>query len=151
MICHSSEKNQEALHHGLPKVLNIPKQYSELLSMIEPSVIEDEAEYERINSWINSIEQLGDATNAAQVKMLKLLSLLIEKYEDRYIREKWSSPEIILRNLMDERGLQRKDILHIFGGHKSNLSTVLNGKRSISVEQAKKLGDLFQVPFSLFL
>ena len=130
---------------------NIPDKYLDLLLAIQPVSIEDAAEYQRINQWIEAIEKLKSYATPDQVQTVKLLLVLIENYEDRCIRQKWTSPEIVLKGLMEERKLKQKDIVHIFGGHKSNVSSVLSGKRGISIEQSKELAALFKVPFSVFL
>jgi HTH-type transcriptional regulator/antitoxin HigA len=51
---------------------------------------------------------------------------------------------------MSVRQLKQKDIVEVFGS-KGITSEVINGKRSISKNQAKALGDFFHVSYTLFL
>jgi HTH-type transcriptional regulator/antitoxin HigA len=50
-----------------------------------------------------------------------------------------------LRALMEERGLRHKDIWPILG-NKGAATEILNGRRSISKAQAKRLAEFCHVP-----
>ena len=56
----------------------------------------------------------------------------------------------MLAYLMDAGGRSAKDLLPIFGT-RGRVSEVLNGRRSISKEQAKKLAAFFKVQADLFI
>jgi HTH-type transcriptional regulator/antitoxin HigA len=56
----------------------------------------------------------------------------------------------MLRYLMDDRGLKQADLLPVFGSS-GIASEVVNGKRSISKTQAKKLAEFFNVSVELFI
>ena len=79
-----------------------------------------------------------------------MLVTLIEQYENKVYQMKAIIPLDILHELMSVRQLKQKDIVEIFGS-KGITSEVINGKRSISKNQAKALGDFFHVSYSLFL
>jgi HTH-type transcriptional regulator/antitoxin HigA len=51
---------------------------------------------------------------------------------------------------MEERGLRQRDLITVFGAS-STASDVLNGKRQISKQHARKLAEFFSVPASLFI
>ena len=51
---------------------------------------------------------------------------------------------------MDDRGLKHKDIWPVLG-NKGAATEILNGRRSISKAQAKRLAEFFQVPIDLFV
>ena len=59
-------------------------------------------------------------------------------------------PYEMLAYLMETSGRAAKDLLPVFGT-RGRVSEVLNGKRSISKEQAKKLASLFKVSVDLFI
>jgi HTH-type transcriptional regulator / antitoxin HigA len=56
----------------------------------------------------------------------------------------------MLKMLMAENNYRQKDLLHIFGSS-GIASEVINGKRSISKTQAKKLAEFFNVSVELFI
>ncbi len=51
---------------------------------------------------------------------------------------------------MEDRGLKHKDIWPVLG-NKGTATEVLNGRRSISKAQAKRLSEFMRVPVDLFL
>ena len=51
---------------------------------------------------------------------------------------------------MEQRDLKQNNLLHIFGSS-GITSEVVNGKRSISKAQAKKLAEFFKVSVELFI
>jgi HTH-type transcriptional regulator/antitoxin HigA len=62
-----------------------------------------------------------------------------------------SSPDKMIRFLMEQRDLEPKDIYHIFSGSRGLTSDVVNGKRKPSKTQAKALAEFFHVSTDLFL
>ncbi len=77
-------------------------------------------------------------------------TLLIEDYEEKYHPLPRVSPNESLNALMEERGLKHKDIWPVLG-NKGAATEVLNGRRSISKAQAKRLAEFFRVPIDLFI
>jgi HTH-type transcriptional regulator / antitoxin HigA len=128
----------------------IPKEHADLLCLIKPVAIEDEEEYQRANKWLDKLENLGDSATTGQIKVARLLAILVEAYEDRYILEKWSSPSDAIKGLLAERGLRQKDLVPIIG-NKSNVSAIVNGSRAVTKKQAKDLAAFLNAPISCFL
>jgi HTH-type transcriptional regulator/antitoxin HigA len=56
----------------------------------------------------------------------------------------------MLAYLIESSGRTTRDLLPVFGT-RGRVSEVLNGKRAISKEQAKKLGAFFKVSADLFI
>ncbi len=86
----------------------------------------------------------------AETSLLKLLAVLIEDYEQKRYSMGDASPLDSLKELMRVRGIQAKDLWPVFGS-KGITSEVLNGKRGISNEMARKLGEMFSVSPALFI
>jgi HTH-type transcriptional regulator/antitoxin HigA len=82
--------------------------------------------------------------------LLELLSVLIEKYEDEHYPIPDADPVDVLRFFMEDRGVKQADLLLVFGSS-GIASEVVNGKRSISKAQAKKLAEFFKVSVELFI
>ena len=79
-----------------------------------------------------------------------MLTVLIEDFEARHYPLPPVAPHEALKALMEERGLRHRDIWPVLG-NKGVASEILNGKRSISKAQAKKLAEFFHVPVELFI
>ena len=91
-----------------------------------------------------------DFLSLEEVRLLDLLGLLVEQYEEEHYQIDEGSPFETLKFLMEEHGLKHKDIWSLFGS-KGITSEVLNGKRAISKAQAKKLAERFSVTADLFI
>ncbi len=122
--------------------------YSQLLAEFLPKVIETEAEYEKI---LAKVEELTFTKNKtiAQQNLLKLLVLLVEKYETENYPLETAKPYEILQHLMESSGTRQADLVGVIGSS-GVVSEVVNGKRNISKAQAKALGKYFNISPSLF-
>ena len=127
--------------------------YGLLLMETLPSVISSEAELERLTEEVDRLMTKGikqGELSPEEERLLELLAVLIETYEDEHYPIPELSPIEVLKFLMEERELKQSDLLPIFGSS-GITSEVVNGKRSISKEQAKKLAKYFKVSVELFI
>jgi HTH-type transcriptional regulator / antitoxin HigA len=124
--------------------------YASLLGEVQPKVIESEEENELFLAEVEKLVVLGEDLTAEQLQLMNLLVSLIEQFEDQHYQLRPASPLEVLNELMLQRGLKQKDLVHLFGSQ-GIASEVLNGKRSISKSQAKSLGDFFHTSPALFL
>jgi HTH-type transcriptional regulator / antitoxin HigA len=119
-----------------------------------PKIIETEEEY---NLYLEVAERLIAKKNnrtTEETTLFRLLVKLIEDYEEeRYALKEWSEtpPHEILQHLLEASGTRQTDLVGVISRSKGLISAIVNGKRAISKEQAKKLGDYFKVSPSLFL
>jgi HTH-type transcriptional regulator/antitoxin HigA len=51
---------------------------------------------------------------------------------------------------MQEQGLKNKDLEHLIGS-KGHVSSILSGRREITLKMAQKLKDYFNLPAEIFL
>lgn len=127
------------------------RRYTRLLDKAVPVVIETAPEYERLLAAIEAIVDKDDEDMTAEEgRLLKLLAMLVEDYEDRKIKLPRSKPHKMLAHLLEERGLKPSALWPVVGS-RSRVSEILSGKRSISKQQAKRLADFFRVPVELFI
>ncbi len=123
--------------------------YSTLLAEVTPTAIETEAEYDRILAIVERLTFNKNRT-VEETELHRLLVVLIEAYEtDRYPMPR-STPDEILRHIMEVSGTRQADLVGTVGSS-GVVSEIVNGKRSISKAQAKILGDRFNVSPSLFI
>jgi HTH-type transcriptional regulator/antitoxin HigA len=134
--------------------LDEPK-YRELLLQAVPVVIHAEEEYQRLLHAAGQLmETPDDQITEEQGRLLEMLAMLLEEYEDRAhalpgTELPETEPHKMLNHLLQERGLRPIDLTDILP--KSRVSEILSGKRSISKSQAKQLAQRFRVPVSLFI
>jgi HTH-type transcriptional regulator/antitoxin HigA len=134
--------------------VNIDKEkYGSLLASVLPSAITNDEELERLTQEVDVLitkDIKQGSLSPEEDKLLELLSLLIEEYEDKHYPIPELPPDKVLKFLIEEKGLKQSDLLHIFGSS-GIASEVVNGKRSISKAQAKKLAEFFKVSVELFI
>ena len=127
-----------------------PARYRRLLSQTMPVIIETEEENERMLKVIEKLMDKGEQLSPEEEKLLKLLTMLVEDFEERYYHPRDASPLEVLQHLMESRDVKQAHLWEVFGS-KGIASEVLNGKRGISKTHARALADYFHVPADLFI
>lgn len=123
--------------------------YTALLAEYQPKVIITEEENERALEIVEKWMAVKNRT-PEQSALLKLLVILIEKFEDEHYKLNAATPQSILQHLMESRGINQEDLVGVIGS-RGVVSEVVNGKRSISKAQAKALAEFFHVSSELFI
>ena len=123
--------------------------YSKLLTKSLPKPIRTEQERERFAALLLELDEREDPSPEEEA-LAEVLTLLIEDYEERTYPLPDVPPIDSLKALMEDRGLRHKDIWPILG-NKGAATEILNGRRSISKAQAKRLAEFFRVPLDLFI
>jgi len=127
-----------------------PTRYKRLLSQTMPVLIETEEENERMLKVIEKLMDKGEGLSPEEEKLLKLLTRLVEDFEERYYHPRDATPLEVLQHLMEAREVKQTHLWEVFGS-KGIASEVLNGKRGISKTHARALADYFHVPADLFI
>jgi antitoxin component HigA of HigAB toxin-antitoxin module len=92
------------------------------------------------------------AAGRAEDRLMDLLAVLIEDYDRRHaMPPDDSTPAERLQFLVEHSGKSATELLLPIFSQRSHVNEALNGKRAISAAQARKLGQLFQLPPGLFL
>jgi HTH-type transcriptional regulator/antitoxin HigA len=124
--------------------------YRELLDEALPVVIRNEQEHQRLlRAAAELMEKPEPAITEEEGRLLEMLSMLIEEYEDRVHPLPKAKPHRMLNYLLQEKQLKPSDLWEILP--KSRVSEILSGKRGISKAQAKRLAEMLRVPVDLFL
>ena len=127
------------------------RKYARLLAKALPTVIETEEQNERMLREVERLIDKGqDNLSHEEETLFRLMTRLIEDFEEQHYQLNAATPLTILKELMTARGLQPKDLWDVFGS-KSLTSEVLNGNREISKSKAKALGEFFHVSAELFI
>ncbi len=126
------------------------RRYRELLDMTLPVAIRTEEEYRRLLVAAAALmEKPDDEISEEEGRLLEMLSILIDEYENRAHPLPKAEPHKMLAYLLDEKNMKPSDLSAILP--KSRVSEILSGKRGISKAQAKQLAELLRVPVDLFL
>lgn len=122
--------------------------YGDLLSELQPEVVRSEEQNQR---YIRRLEELTgqEVISPAQDKLIALLTLLVEEYEDKHHPLPEAGPLDVIRHLMETNHLRQKDLADVFGTE-SIVSDVLNGKRDLAKEHIRRLSKRFHVSPEIF-
>lgn len=122
--------------------------YGALLEEAKPEVIHGE---EQNRFFIQLLERLTSKkkVSKAEAKLIELLILLVESYEDRNYSVPNAGPLDIIRHLMEAHALRQKDLVDVFGTE-SIVSDVLNGKRELTKEHIRRMSIRFGVSPAVF-
>jgi HTH-type transcriptional regulator/antitoxin HigA len=124
--------------------------YEELLSETLPVVIRTKAEYNRLlGAARRLVEKPEEELSEEEGRLLELLSIVIEEYEDRVHPLPKVQPHVMLSHLLEENNMKPSALWEVLP--KSRVSEILSGKRGVSKAQAKQLAQLFRVPVDIFL
>jgi HTH-type transcriptional regulator/antitoxin HigA len=124
--------------------------YEQLLVDVLPARIETDPQYDAIHTRFRELLRKA-RRNKAEDRLMDLLGVLIEDFDRRNsLPSDDSSPSERLRFLMEHSARPSSDLLPVFG-QRSHVNEALNGKRPISIEQARKLGKMFAVSPGLFI
>ena len=127
-----------------------PQKYGRLLSKTLPTIIKTEEENDRAILIVEELLAKGGKLSSEENALLELLGKLIADFEEKFYQPREASPQEVLIEMMNARGLKQKDLTEVFGS-KSRVSEAVSGKREISKIQAKALADFFKVSAELFI
>ena len=89
--------------------------------------------------YLRLIDEYVDCEeNSPEEEVLEMISILVESYENQHFSIESPDPIEAIKLKIEEKGLKRKD-LAIYFGSTSRVSEVLNKKRALTFEMAKKL------------
>lgn len=104
--------------------------------------------------YINASNRLMEIFHAEQGTPegdeMELLSVLIKDYDDKHYLLPQLNPLEAIKYKMEERGIKAKDLEPLIGS-KGHVSSILSGRRELTLKIAQKLKDYFQLPAEMFL
>jgi HTH-type transcriptional regulator / antitoxin HigA len=111
-------------------------------------VIKNKTVYNKSLKRAMEIFQAEDGTREADE--LDLLLVLIKDYEDKHIVLPKIDPIEVIKLKMKERGIKAKDLEPLIGS-KGHVSSILSGRRELTLKIAQKLKNYFQLPAEIFM
>lgn len=125
--------------------------YAELLIEAMPARIETESQYDELHARFGELFDKRGKRTAEETKLMRLLGVLIQDYDQRHAIPVDSTPAELLAFLVEQSGQSASRLLAPVFGQRSHIAEALNGKRPISAIQARKLGELFSVKPGIFI
>ena len=116
--------------------------------MMNWKVIKTKAEYKKAIKRTMNIFLAEEGSPEADE--LDLLLVLVKDYEDKHIVLPEIDPIEVIKLKMKERGLKAKDLEPIIGS-KGHVSSILSGRRELTLKIAQKLKNYFQLPADIFM
>jgi HTH-type transcriptional regulator/antitoxin HigA len=90
-------------------------------------------------NYLKIIDQLIDCKeDSPEEEVLELVTILVESYESIHYPIAPPNPIDAIKLRLEEKGLKRKDLTQYFGSA-SRVSEILNGKRMMTIEMARKI------------
>jgi HTH-type transcriptional regulator / antitoxin HigA len=133
------------------KVIGGQKDYLELVQSLPLCIIEDKKYYEHALAVMKQLAIKDNWMSKGERQYFKVLSLLVGHYENEHFKIANIAPQDILRSLMSDHRLTQSAVAEIAGEYESNISAHLAGKRNLTKQAAKRLGEHFAVDPMLFL
>jgi len=133
---------------SMEKMSGAAVNYGKLLSRTKPEVVRNDGQN---RLYIRQLEELTSQkrVTAAEEKLIALLTVLVEEYEEKHYPVPDAAPLDVIRHLMDAHNLRQKDLADVFGTE-SIVSDVLNGRRDLAKEHIRRLSARFHVSPSVF-
>jgi len=127
---------------------NISKVWPTVKSIF--SVPHSDEDYQSLVKTLDSlIDEIGNNQNHKLAPVMETIGNLIENYESQEYKIKESSPINVLKYLMKEHGLKQSDLKEI--GSQGVVSEILTEKRTLNIEQIKKISNKFNVSPLVFI
>lgn len=82
---------------------------------------------------------------------LDMISTLVEAYEAIHYKIEAPDPVKAIRYIMEEKGLNQKDLVQYFNGSKGLVSSFLSGKRELSKKVIKSLHEGLGIPYEILM
>jgi HTH-type transcriptional regulator/antitoxin HigA len=113
-----------------------------------PHLIRSEEQLEAYTKALYRLTAEAQPT-PAQIEAIELLTVLIERYEEKRFALPDASPADVLRFLLSQHGLKQRDIAAELGGE-SVVSEVLSGRRRLNASHIEQLSKRFHVSPAVF-
>jgi len=127
-----------------------PRRYRRLVAEVSPAMIETEEENERVLAIVERLMAKGEKRTPEDDAILNLLVHLVEQFEEKAYPMGGAAPAEMIAFFLEQRGLKPVALAQVLGS-RGRVSEILAAKRSVSKEQAKRLGDFFHVSPAAFI
>mgnify|MGYP003508625912 CR=1 FL=1 len=117
---------------------------------MELKIIKTEKEYQKALNRVEELFDLKPKKNSVLGNELEVLLLLIKNYEDAHYAIPLPDAIETIKLTIEEKQLKQKD-LEKYIGSKSYVSSILNYRKPLTLEIAKKLNKHLGIPAQVLL
>ena len=117
---------------------------------MELSVLKSEDQYDRLLDWVDQQFDKNVPVDSPEGKKLEIALILIKQYEDEHHPVPLPDPIEAIRMKMSEMGLKNKDLVGKIGS-KGYISSILNGRKPLTLELAKIFHKELKIPAEILL
>jgi HTH-type transcriptional regulator / antitoxin HigA len=122
---------------------------AEMIAKGAPRVIHNNEELAQYTAVLERLDSLENPS-PEEIDAIELLTLLITCYEDEHFPLPKSTPERVVRYLMEQQGWKQRDLVPEFGTE-SAVSMFLSGQRELSLNQILGLCERFHLSADVFI
>lgn len=134
----------------VPEPKAILKAWMPFKELVGVTGVHNEDDYEQAIATIAVLlDEVRDDEEHPLADVLDFLSDQVKAYEDKHVVIPEAEPKEVLRFLMEQQGLKQDDLTDC--APQGRISDILNGKRSISKDLAKRFANRFHVRADVFL
>lgn len=134
----------------VPEPQEILRVWMPFKAVIGVTSVRTDDDYAQARATIDAlVDEIGEDENHPLADVLDYLADQVKAYEDEHFNIPEAEPRGVLRFLMEQHGLKQEDLTDC--APQSRISDILNGKRGISKDIAKRLARRFNVHADLFL
>jgi len=134
----------------VPEPKAILKAWMPFKELVGVTGVHNEEDYQQAIATIEVLlDEVRDDEDHPLADVLDFLADQIKAYEDENIVIPEAEPKEVLRFLMEQHGLKQDDLGDC--APQGRVSDILNGKRSISKDLAKRFAQRFHVRADVFL
>lgn len=112
--------------------------------------IKTKKEYEAYLDWVDELFDKKVKPNSPEGEELQVALLLIKQFEDEHYPIPTPDPIEAIKLKMAEKGLKNKDLVGLIGT-KGYISSLLSGKKALTLEIAKVFHQKLGVPAEILL
>jgi len=111
---------------------------------MEIKLLKSEKDY---NQALNRLEEIFHApVDSKEGDEAEILSILIERYEDKHFPIDAPDPIEAIKFCMEQMNMTNKDLAEIIG-YKSRVSEIFNGRRKLTLKMIRNLHDKLNIPY----
>ena len=115
---------------------------------MELKLVKTEEDYKQA---LARLEEIFDALpNTKESDELEIISMLIEKYEEKHYKIEFPDPIEAIKSRMEQMGISQTELSSIVG-LKSRASEILNRKRKLTLEMIRKINDALKIPLEVLV
>jgi HTH-type transcriptional regulator/antitoxin HigA len=145
-----TEKAMKRTIKAVPEPQAILRAWLPFKQLLGVTSVRTADDYVQARATIDALlDEIGDQESHPLAEVLDYFAAQVKAYEDEQVQIPRAEPQEVLRFLMEQHQVKPEDLADC--APQSRISDILNGRRSIGKEVAKRLARRFRVRADLFL